>query len=485
MAYMHSVTKAAREEINQYVDRLLAQSAVCLDSQRTAEEIMGLLTDNATLSTPGFVLRRHIQASKLIRLEGCADLRKCGNIPWQERAVEQAASELSRLCYRRDGRRWTVSKENWVRYLTDSGTQGIQRKMIFRLAIAVGMDPRQTVELLLACGQAPYNVRDPLELTCWFYQSFPAVCRWSLVQEQIEEWKHFTSKSEKLGEDPASYNDTIEGETRQLERQVSHLLRDLEAGQDAREAGQKFLALLTENDSRLKGYSRTARSAYLHLADALAVLYGAGGGDDLTALISAMYQRQGWNFETLLQTMQDERYIFRGARADEGAAQWEECVFDQVLGKIAMFAKRYPVRAQNVRRGKAGVDRHDILFLSYFLITGYLEANEETAVQFEKYVKNRLDSLLEQKDHRFEAPLSGEAMLDQGVGEVLPYLGRLRRRPNAKQKFDLCRRVLNQLLSVFDFHAVYYPAAFDRFVLLSLLTDRPGWTTRYLFGDKV
>lgn len=147
------------------------------------------------------------------------------------------------------------------------------------------MDPRQTVELLLACGQAPYNVRDPLELTCWFYQSFPAVCRWSLVQEQIEEWKHFTSKSEKLGEDPASYNDTIEGETRQLERQVSHLLRDLEAGQDAREAGQKFLALLTENDSRLKGYSRTARSAYLHLADALAVLYGAGGGDDLTALI--------------------------------------------------------------------------------------------------------------------------------------------------------------------------------------------------------
>ena len=57
----------------------------------------------------------------------------------------------------------------------------------------------------------------------------------------------------RVGEDPASYNDTIEGETRQLERQVSHLLRDLEAGQDAREAGQKFLALLTENDSRLKG----------------------------------------------------------------------------------------------------------------------------------------------------------------------------------------------------------------------------------------
>ena len=145
MAYMHSVTKAAREEINQYVDRLLAQSAVCLDSQRTAEEIMGLLTDNATLSTPGFVLRRHIQASKLIRLDGCVDLRKCGNIPWQERTVEQAASELSRLCYRRDGRRWAVSKENWVRYLSDSGTQGIQRKMIFRLAIAVGMDPRHTV----------------------------------------------------------------------------------------------------------------------------------------------------------------------------------------------------------------------------------------------------------------------------------------------------------------------------------------------------
>ena len=76
MAYMHSVTKAAREEINQYVDRLLAQSAVCLDSQRTAEEIMGLLTDNATLSTPGFVLRRHIQTDPLRRLCRSAQMRK-------------------------------------------------------------------------------------------------------------------------------------------------------------------------------------------------------------------------------------------------------------------------------------------------------------------------------------------------------------------------------------------------------------------------
>lgn len=57
---------------------------------------------------------------------------------------------------------------------------------------------------------------------------------------------------------------------------------------------------------------------------------------------------------------------------------------------------------------------------------------------------------------------------------------------DAKEKQVLCCRILNELLAEFGFHALYVPAAFDRFILLSLITGRPVWTFRHLprSGDE-
>ena len=41
------------------------------------------------------------------------------------------------------------------------------------------------------------------------------------------------------------------------------------------------------------------------------------------------------------------------------------------------------------------------------------------------------------------------------------------------------------LLVEFGFHALYVPAAFDRFIYLSLLTDDPARTIRYLLGEDL
>ena len=53
------------------------------------------------------------------------------------------------------------------------------------------------------------------------------------------------------------------------------------------------------------------------------------------------------------------------------------------------------------------------------------------------------------------------------------------------EKQTLCLRVLNELLVEFGFHALYVPAAFDRFIYLSLLTDDPARTIRYLLGENL
>ena len=66
--------------------------------------------------------------------------------------------------------------------------------MIFKLAVVAGMGREETLELLLACGESPYNVRRPLELLCWFCQGVPGVYTWADIQNLLERYEAYAAR---------------------------------------------------------------------------------------------------------------------------------------------------------------------------------------------------------------------------------------------------------------------------------------------------
>ena len=468
MSHEHSLTFAAHTHINNYVEKQAAKAAEELNRRQTAEELWDFLTDGTMLCTPGFVLRRYIQSKGVVSKEACADLSQTGNVPWPEDVVYQAAKDMSAISYQRHVE---ISTANWEKYLTDRMPQGIQREMIFKLAIVTGMGREETMDLLLSADQAPYNMRNPLELICWFCQYIPGIYTWRGVQRLLYTYYRFISENgtcgtggDEVSDEESADEAPDEGTTRLIQWSVEELL---DSGIPAGEAEeQKLMELMAEHCVQLDGFSRTAQSGYLRLTAYLNALYLPGGRTNLHRLISAMYKAHSWNFDNLFQSPSGERYVFRGGVEDEFAPRVENCVLNKSLGDIAKFCKRYYPRANAIEKGVKGVDRRDVLLLGHFLITGYISAEENARTTFWKMAE-------------------GDAPMDQRMALLREDLDALARKPGIKEKQELCCRVFNDLLAEFDFRSLYVPAPFDRLILLSLLTDRPAWTIRYLLGEEL
>ncbi len=459
MEYDHSLTSAVQTQINSYVEKRMAKAAELLDCQQTAKELLDFLMDRSKLSTPGFVLRRHIQVQQgLVSREDCADLGKTGNVPWPQSVISSAAAELSSISYSRHG--LAISKVNWERYLTDNFSQGIQRKMIFKLAVVTNMGRDETIDLLLSCSQGPYNAREPLELICWFCQRAPGLCTWRKVEKLLEAWEKSAPSD---NESHKAQEPLEEGVTRLLNRKVDRLIS---AGLPAEEAERRLLMLMCEHRTEFTGHSHTAREHWLRLMEYLQALYVQGEVKTLRELIGTIYEKQDWSFDDVHQNPSGRRYVFRGELEDGAGQQYEEYVFneDAEMGKIALFCKQYYARASAIQRGTKDVDRRDVLLLGYLLITGCIEADEDAA-------------------ERFKALTQGGTSMDQCIKLLLEDFVMLRKTTDIKEKQVLCCWVFNDLLSEFSFRSLYTPAPFDRFFMLSLLTDRPAWTVRYLLGE--
>lgn len=458
MSYERSLTFAAQVEIDRYVEQQAAKAAAQLDRQQTADELLAFLTDDTKLITPGFILRRHIQAQGgLASKEKCADLGQNGNVPWPDGVVYRTAAELSSISYRRHG--LAISTAQWEKYLKDDMTQGLHRDMIFKLAIVTGMGRQAAMDLLLACGQAPYNMRCPLELICWFCQHIPGTYTWQGVQKLLDTYERFAAE----GGGASPSQPPAEGTTQLLRWSVDKLL---DTGDPAAETEQALMKLMAENCTELEGFSRTAQGNYLRLLAYLNTLYLLGQRANLHKLIGAMFEEQDWKFEDIHQSPGGERYVFRGGVEDEAAPREVNHLFDAALGEVALLCKRYYTRANAIQKGARDVDRRDVLLLGYFLITGYMGAEEDTRATLWNMTKQ-------------------DNPVDRRMELLREDLDALRPEADMKEKQVLCCRVLNELLAEFGFRALYVPAAFDRFILLSLLTDRPAWTARYLLGEEL
>ena len=471
MSDEHSLTFAVQMEIDRYAEQQIAKANAQLNRQQTAEDLFVFLTDDTKLATPGFVLRRHLQSQGwLMPREKCSDLNENGNEPWPDEAVKRVAKELNSISYRCHG--LEISTAHWKQYLEDDMMPG--RDIIFQLAIVTDMGRETTIRLLMACGEAPYNMRSPVELICWFCQRVPGTYTWRGIEELLKKYQKCSAEAEKDAGGNSQQKEPVKDATCLLRWNVDEILA---SSKTAPETEQALIELMVENRAELKGFSQTARNKYLRLLDYLNTLYSRKGPVRPYALINAMFKRQNWNFKNVHQTKSGERYVFRGEEGDsDGASREVVYKFDMATGKIALFCKWYGKRINAIQNstdqsGKEideweDVHRWDVLLLGYFLITGYTGAKEETRAD--------LWTLTEQDDP-----------MDRRMALLRQDLDALRRDTDLMEKKVLCSRVLNELLSEFGFHPLYVLASFDRFIFLSLLTDDPAWTTRYLLGEDL
>lgn len=414
---------AAQREIDRYTKQQVARAAAELDCQQTDGELLAFLTDETKLTLPGSVLCRQIRSQgRLMSQEVRVNLSRCGSGPWPHEVVSRAAAELSNISCRRHG--LAISAAQWEQYLAGDLPQVLQRDVILQLAVVTGMGREATIELLMACGQAPYQLRRPLELICWYIQCIPNLIFTCRDVERLLDMYETLAAAEDAGmkteqRKPAGDSDDP------LHWSVDEILG---IGDPAAEGEQTLMELMMKTCTATGNFSRTARSAYLRLLEYVTALDFPEHSADLREQTGDMAERQA---------------------------------------QRALFCKRYFVRASAIRSGVTAVNRQDVLLLGYFLITAYMRAEEHGRADFHTMTE----------DGR---PVAWNmAHLQKDLDALHPD-------SDMKEKQVLCCRILNELLAEFGFHALYVPAAFDRFILLSLITGRPVWTSRHLprSGDE-
>lgn len=452
----YSLTEAMDFYVADQLSDLIAEADEVLNLCDSADKLTAFLQDTATLSTPGFVLRRQLRDQGLLppSLAGDPAYANCDeNCPWPEKETLETAKTLFQKG-RRHGQ--PVSVKNWVKYLNDDMTQGLQRETIFKLAFVTAMDRKTTARLLLACDQGSYNARNPLELICYYCQYQPGVYTWLDVEELLE---RFRRGSPEDGAAPAP-------EEEERTAPMTCWLRDeadrvLHQTLPQAKAEQALLRLMDCHRAEFRGYSDTARARYLAMIRYLYPLYttycvvdrrtlqktvkpvqiNGAGTPVLKQQITAACQTRFTGLDDITQTGTGPREV----RTAGGQA------YSNALGRIALFCKNYYYRANNIDRGKEAVDRRDVLLLGYFLLSGACERGQAGIAA--------LAGLAEAE------PVLGQRML-----ALLPELERLGRVADLQDKCLVVRQILNELLAMFGFDPpLYIPAAFDRFILLCSL----------------
>lgn len=515
MKHTESLTFAAQQEMNVYIAKLIEASTARLNAWDTKEALMEFLVDDRFVNTPGFVLRRHIQSRGLLSdSEPCADLGTCGNIPWSESTIRQAAMRLSSITHADrmpDSRGGDISTENWKRYLTDAGTQGIQRKMLFHLAVVTKMNREETIELLMAADQPVYNLREPMELICYYFQKTPERYGWKDVQRLLARWEALREENntgsapECSGEVPAGEMKTksmraadpsfAEGSS-STEESYSATLRlqitvenILTGSLPAAAAEDRLFDLMREQEHEFGGFSHTVRQKLEELLNTVFLLYRPQEEEKETGLfekIERMLESQNWDLEDFAQNGargndRKKAQLSGGALQsdDEDRHRRERYVFREdwgilyeSTGKFALFCKRYYQRMHAILSGKKSADRRDVLLFGYFLIAGYREASDEVRSRF----WNQMEKAGKYETETFT--------VSRRIADLYYELESLRNPEimTIRDRKDTCLRILNELLSGFSYHPFYPPSFLDRMVLLALLHDRPDQTIGYLLG---
>lgn len=478
MRYNNDLTASVEAYIKETLLEKILKANEGLALCETAQEVMNYLCDNSTVNTPEFVLRRYIykyHAELFFKVDNYAELAEDFYRNWSQDILHELAKELSRIS--KNDHKLNISTKTWLDYLT--GTLVRKRVRVFQIAIILQMDVESTLELLMAYDMEPYSVRNPIELICMFCQNNPNKYTWRHVELIFECFE--LGKGEKILEK----QEPTEGMTRVIQNELDKIFRSDLPDSDTE---QMLIQYMIDNANEFKsfikgkkevylpGYSLTRMNKFKKLMKYLAVLYPGyyatqeetdlkvlfkdidnanDGYPKLQDLKRAMFQTQDWNFE-----------IWNIPEKEKGEKDFRNFVYYS-------FCNNYSNHLWAIERLREGgeniefFERKDALLFSYFLINGYLNL-----LNADEITKNKaIETLLENGDE-FDESVS---MIFESLEELDEY--------DSLQRYDTMWQCINIILKEMDYPILYVPSAFDRFVVLSLMSVSPDELTPLILNQ--
>lgn len=470
---MKSLTSIIQQEIDLYLAERVEEANSAEEIYHTAGELRAYLSNPKKVVTLGFIIRRHIQAKAPDFLreytvgEDYQDLTRSDNEAWPAAVIHTLAAKLSHLGKKEHG--FHIPVMSWEKYLTDA--QIPQRLSVIKISFLLKMDVTETALLLSSGGLSLYSVRNPIDFICMYCQRRGDYL-WGEVEQLIDRY------------DAAIADNFAEsGEWAELPRDsgatmlMTDTLDDLiNSSLPKSDAEKKLIAYMqavqheftrrgTKKSERyLPGYSLTNRKKFLDLTKYLLVLYPEeevmgrdknesfrvqpvpvddNGYPQLSSLINAMFRAANWCFDV-------EEYTQSTKSTEEKA--------DSFNNQIFIFCKNYYDHINAVERvirtpkNAAPVERRDVLLCAYFFLREVVQLSTRSPEL------SKLQKMTEQNTE-----------FDACMGEILEWI--MDAQEDVENNVAYYRRCLNQFLDLFDFMPLYLPLAFDRFILLALLSE--------------
>ena len=553
MEYGHSITDSVQRELNMSIYRKISNMNEELYDKGDVESIREFLSDVTTVSTPDFVIRRHVQTHSPKLLAGCQyqDLTQTRNVSWPKETINQLADRLFKLCSERnaeDPQNPKIDKASWIQILSGERTP-TDRNIILKIAVVLQMDVDTTKSLFLACNQNAYSARNPQELIAYYCQHWPGLYQWADVQRLLHRYIQSAPSA------PASVKKSarpavIPGKTYVLSGKVEQLWN---SDKPVQENEDELLQFMCSNTDQLSAGAKnkygkyvvkdpgsaTNRYYYMRFMQYLAVLYPTvqvllrqpsderrvkriynvsdetpenksapktvnvkkahikkcsvhestpksnkkqeksaldsaleqalqnasypantpveilpNGLPSFPDLLAGMYQAVGWDFNGW------KAKSASSIDSDSTASAYNDNDFSFVRN----YDKRGPKILQKTGEASGSVSRRDVLLFGYFFLRAIVEADENTRQKISALYEGG-NPIQPDKDIVPEDFAQLVAPFDQTMKKLVCGL------TASDNDVGMFLSGFNDLLTCFHFIPLYLPSPFDRFALLSLLTD--------------
>lgn len=456
----NSVTRAANEALLGYWNQKVA---VDMDEVEEATDIISFINENPVL-TPGHIIRKYIEEG------GLGDTYS--NIEWNKTTIRHIVNVLG---FDKDAQKWF------------SDEACMTRDSAYHLAFRLKMNTEWLLQLLNAVDGGLVNYHDCSEIVKYFFIRIGNYNE-KEADKMIEKVKVNANSTQIETPEKLYAQGYTNFATDVLEKLANSTLPESEKEEE-------LCRFLIENKENLHGNSLSQVGRLTRLMQYIALVYPT-------------YMRVLWA------SMSTEDAPTKGRRNEE-KSEWEEIKFDKnglpKIGSLiyAMMGMDYKlVREQekneifqtitsyhkhlytNLRKElfsekesgmSKAVSRNDVLFLTLQFILGYDERDDRVDITTDLrkdihwYASEELSKNAPEKAFIFRKEVRDE--IDSVMNTIMDRLDDYRDFPSnysePAKKYQFYVELFNAILSKFGFANMYILNPFDRFVIMTLLSDFP------------
>lgn len=497
MRYDNSLTSSVQKYIEQKLAKRIREAWDNWELIDVAQDIRTYLCDSTTINTPDFVIRRFIQKYYPELLPCNMDvpnLLENKNIAWNDQIIDSLATTLFHLSVERQT---NITKAEWKRYF--SGHGATQSEKVYQIAFTLGMDVDSTIDLFLALGMEPYSVRCPLDLICLFCQRVPGKYTWPDVMEMLT--KFTTNQAAHTG----ICSPPTDGMTQQISYELDAIFAKCLPDADAKEElitymlehAEEFPSFEVKKGKRdyLPGYSLSRMRNFNRFAEFLILLYPQYSYVDERAKKqdnafpvkeTEMVPRKKRREESSTGNIREVRsndpeskekplpFLARSMIYNSG---WNDITwtksnneildsrFQEFEDSMRKMCNNFVLHMNGIDRMQKGngnpqfFTRRDALLFIYFLFYRYcrLDGDSSEAEAINKYI----DQMLDERDNT----------LGHVINQALENANASFNCEKTEDRFRYLMTGINLILTWLDYPQLYLPARFDRFIILSLLSE--------------